>query len=145
MPDDPIRAPVSEGKICTPVSAVTIPRFRRRRGRNGQPFLFPHSRGAVSEVTAESFYCKFCRERCRPGGGQARPAFAYFWRSKSIGLLWKSSALEGGTIPLSKAGENPLQRERITFESIKSNQNCLRPANLRLVSLPVGELGDKIA
>ena len=76
----PIRAPVSEGKICTPVSAVTIPRFRRRRGRNGLPFLLPLSRGAVSEVAAELSNCKFCRERCRPGGGKARCAFGYFYR-----------------------------------------------------------------
>ena len=66
LPCGPIRAPVSGGKICTPVSAVTIPRFRRRRERNGLPFLLPLSRGAVSEVAAESFYCKFCRERCQP-------------------------------------------------------------------------------
>ena len=35
--------------------------------------------------------------------------------------------------------EVPLQRERITFESIKSNQKCLRPANLRLATLPAEE------
>ena len=63
LPDDPIRAPVSEGKICTPVSAVPIPRFRRRRERNGLPFLLPLFRGAVSEVAAELYNCKFCRER----------------------------------------------------------------------------------
>ena len=80
LPCGPIRAPVSGGKICTPVSAVTIPRFRRRRERNGLPFLFPLSRGAVSEVAAELSNCIFCRERGRPGGGKARCVFGYFYR-----------------------------------------------------------------
>ena len=40
-PGGPIRAPVSGGKICTPVSAVTIPRFRRRGERGFAPL--PHS------------------------------------------------------------------------------------------------------
>ena len=66
FPFGPICAPVSGGKICTPVSAVTTPRFRRRRGRNGLPFLLPLSRGAVSEIAAELSNSKFCRERCQP-------------------------------------------------------------------------------
>ena len=77
-PGGPTRAPVSGGKICTPVSAVTIPRFRRRRERNGLPFLLPLSRGAVSEVAAESSKCKFCRERGRPQSARRAALLATF-------------------------------------------------------------------
>ena len=94
---------MSEGKICTPVSAVPIPRFRRRRGRNGLPFLLLLSRGAVSEVAAESFYCKFCRERGRPQSARCAAFLVLF------AALQKEPAPEGGIIPLSKEGEIPLR------------------------------------
>ena len=96
MPDGPIRAPVSEGKICALVSAVTIPRFRRRRERNGLPFLLPLSRGAVSEVAAELSNCKFCRERA-DRSRQARCAFGYFYR-----IIKVARSRWSGTSPIKK-------------------------------------------
>ena len=91
LPCGSIRAPVSGGKICTPVSAVTIPRFRRRRERNGLPFLLPLFRSAVSEVAAELYNCKFCRERAsRSWQGALR-----FWLLLSH---YKSSPLRGAEL-----------------------------------------------
>ena len=110
LPCGPVRAPVSEGKICSPVSAVTIPRFRRRRERNGLPFLFPLSRGAVSEGAAELSNCIFCRERGRPGGGKARCVFGSFCR------IAKRTRPGGRNIPFPP--KPPKNKKRENFPSL---------------------------
>ena len=106
-PCGPTRAPVSGGKICTPVSAVTIPRFRRRRERNGLPFLLPLFRSAVSEVAAELYNCKFCRERASRSWQGALRFWLLLSHYKSSPLPLERnlfSPLDKGIIPPSGAG-----------------------------------------
>ena len=57
LPCGPIRAPVSGGKICTPVSAVPTPRFRRGGERGSAPL--PHSEPPYPRLLRNHFIANF--------------------------------------------------------------------------------------
>ena len=86
-----LSAPVSEGKICTSVSAVPIPRFRRGGERGSAPL--PHSEPPYPRLLRNYLIAYFAGSEADPGEAR-RAAFLVLFAA-----LQKEPAPEGGTIP----------------------------------------------